>query len=165
MAFVTLFNLDTICQFYSNTSPVLFTKLHLETIEWEKRRFFVYMAASAYHVISKEIKNHNLRQLNFRYSCCINSSQRQGSGIIISLRKSCIVISDTLLNSFLDVLFSLFAVILSGLHEKPRRRKDWVTEKKYIEEFVWRTFLTARTPVFVTFCCFLHLLLPPSQVT
>ena len=53
-----------------------------------------------------------------------------------------LVISDTLVGSFLDVLFLLLAVILSGLHEKPRRNKDWVTEKKYIEEFMWGTSLS-----------------------
>ena len=37
-------------------SPVLFPKLHQETTEWEKRRFFAYKAASAYHAISKDIK-------------------------------------------------------------------------------------------------------------
>ena len=41
-----------------------------------------------------------------------------------------LVIADTLVGSFLDVLFLLLAVILSGLHEKPRRNKDWVTEKR-----------------------------------
>ena len=38
------------------------------------------------------------------------------------------VISDTLVGSFLDVLFLLLAGILSELHKKPRR-KDWLTEK------------------------------------
>ena len=28
MAFFTSFNFDTLCKFYSTTSPVLFTKLH-----------------------------------------------------------------------------------------------------------------------------------------
>ena len=39
-----------------------------------------------------------------------------------------LVIADALVGSFLDVLFLLLAVILSELHEKPRRN-DWVTEK------------------------------------
>ena len=39
-----------------------------------------------------------------------------------------IVISDTLVASFLDVLFLLLAVVLSELLEKPRRNIDWVTE-------------------------------------
>ena len=37
--------------------PVLFTKLHQETIEREKIMLFAYMAASVYHVISKEAGN------------------------------------------------------------------------------------------------------------
>ena len=40
-----------------------------------------------------------------------------------------IVISDTLVYSFLDMLFLLLAVVLSEFHEKPRRNVDWVTEK------------------------------------
>ena len=46
------------------------------------------------------------------------------------------VISDTLVGFFLDMLFLLFAVILTVLYEKTRRNKDWVTEKKDIEQFV-----------------------------
>ena len=49
-------------------------------------------------------------------------------GITIFLCKFDVVISDTLVGSFLDVLFLLLALILSELHEKPRR-KDLVTEK------------------------------------
>ena len=40
-----------------------------------------------------------------------------------------IVISDTLVGSFLDALFLLLTVILSELHEKPRR-KYLVTAKR-----------------------------------
>ena len=88
------------------------------------------MAASVYHVISKEVKNHILIQnWIFRHTCYINNPHCQISGIIISLCKDYIVTSDTLVGSFLDVLFLLLAVILSGLHEKPRRNKDWATEK------------------------------------
>ena len=39
------------------------------------------------------------------------------------------VISDTLVGFLLDVLFLLLSVILSGLHEKPRRNKECVTDK------------------------------------
>ena len=59
---------------------------------------------------------------------CINNSDWQSSGIIIFMWKYDIVISDTLVDSLLDVFFLLLAVILLELHEKPRR-KDWVTEK------------------------------------
>ena len=40
------------------------------------------------------------------------------------LCKYYIVISDTLVGFFLDVLFFSLAVILSELYEKPRRNKD-----------------------------------------
>ena len=102
------------------------------TVNFIKRKeeFFAYMAASAYHVISKEVKNHIII-LNwiFRHTCCINNPHWQTSGIIIFLCKHYILILDILVGSFLDVLFLLLAVILSGLHEKPRRNKDWVTGK------------------------------------
>ena len=66
----------------------------------------------------------------------INNSHQQSSGISVFLCKYYIVISDTLVGTFLDVLFFLLAVILSELHEKSKR-KDWVTEKstqKYLRE-------------------------------
>ena len=87
------------------------------------------MATSAYQVTSKEVKNHILiHNWIFRHTFCIKIPHRQISGIIIFLSKD-IVISDRLVGSLLDVLFLLLAVILSGLHEKPRRNKDWVTKK------------------------------------
>ena len=129
MAFFTPFNFVTLCQFYSTTSPVSFSKLHQETIEWEGKRFFAYMAASVYHVISTEVENHIFKTIEFLdTSAFINNPHWQSSRILIFLCKCYIVISDTLVGSFLDVLFLLLAVILSERHEKPTR-KDWVTEK------------------------------------
>ena len=63
--------------------------------------------------------------------------------------------------------YFFFCLILSELHFKPRR-KDWVTEKTYIEEFVWGTSLFYYTPSFL--CHFLLLSLStlspfPSDVT
>ena len=40
-----------------------------------------------------------------------------------------LAISDTLVGSFLDVLFLLLTVILSDFHKKPIWTKDEVTEK------------------------------------
>ena len=81
------------------------------------------------------------------------------------LGKYYIVISDTLVGSFLDVLFLLLAVILSELHVKPKK-KDWVSEKIYRKICVSDiNFLTARTPFHVILCCFLCLFPSPSQVT
>ena len=76
-----------------------------------------------------------------------------------------IVISDTLVGSFLDVLFILLVVILPELHVKPRR-KDWVSEKVYRKVCVRGiNVLTALPLFFVILCCFLCLLPSPSQVT
>ena len=88
------------------------------------------MAASVYHVISTEVENHiSLNTIEFLDTYLFrNNPHWQSSGILISLYKNYIVISDTLVDSFLDVLFLLLAVILSELHENPRR-EDWVTEK------------------------------------
>ena len=58
MAFFNPFNFVTLCQFYCTTSPASFIKLYQEIIEWKGKRFFAYMAASIYHVISTEIENH-----------------------------------------------------------------------------------------------------------
>ena len=87
---------------------VPFSKLHQETIEWEGKRFFAYMTAF-------------LDTFAF-----IRNPHWQGSGVLIVLCKNYIVIPDTLV--FLGYALFLLAVILSELHEKPRR-KDWVTEK------------------------------------
>ena len=77
------------------------------------------MAASAYHVISKEVENEI-----FRY----NWFFRHMYVWAIQMCKYYIVISDTLLGSFLDGLFLLFAAILSELSWETKK-KDWVTEK------------------------------------
>ena len=87
------------------------------------------MAASAYHVISTEVENHIFKPIEFLdTSAFINNPHWQSSGILIFLCKYYIVVSDSLVGSFLDVLFLSLAVILSELHGKTRR-KDWVTEK------------------------------------
>ena len=95
------------------------------------------MAASAYHVISTEVENHIFKPIEFLdTSAFINNPHWQSSGILIFLRKFCIVISDTLVGSFLNVQFLLLAAILSELHEKPRR-KDRVTEKSTSKNLCW----------------------------
>ena len=128
MAFFTPFNFVTLCYFYSITSPLLFPKLHQETIEWEKKRFFAYMAGSAYRVTSKEAENQMFRHnWNFRHTFVYKQPTLTKQWNFLC--KYYIVISDIRVGFFLDVLFLLLAVILSELYEKPRRNKDWVTEK------------------------------------
>ena len=87
------------------------------------------MTDLAYHVISTEVENHIFKTIEFLdTSAFINNPRWQRSGILIFLCKYSIVNSDTLVGSFLDVHFLLLAVILSELHEKPKK-KDWVTEE------------------------------------
>ena len=123
------------------------------------------MATSAYHVYQGRWKITSLDTIDFFDThVCINNPHWQSSRIIIFLCKYYIVISDTLVVSLLDVVFLLLAVVLSELHEKPRRNKDELQKKVHRRTCVKDiTFLTARLPFYVIFCCFLRLL--PSQVT
>ena len=131
MAFFTPFNFHTVtlCQFCCTTSPVSFAKLHQETIEWEGKKVLAYMVTSSYHAISTEIENLIFKHdWIIRHLAFINNPLWKSREISIFLCKYYIVIPDTLVGSFLDVLLLWFAVILSELHEKPRK-KDWVREK------------------------------------
>ena len=76
--------------------------------EWEKRRFFLYIAASSYHVISKEIENRVFKHNRiFRHNrIFINNPYLQISGVITILCKYYILISDTLKGSC--VCFSFY---------------------------------------------------------
>ena len=57
-------------------------------MEWEKRRFFAYMAVSANHVILKEVDNPSLDTIEFSDThVCINNPHSQSSGIIVFLCK------------------------------------------------------------------------------
>ena len=115
----------------SITPPVFFNEFHQETIEWEtewdyrmrKEVFFSYMTASAYHVIWKEVENHIFRHnWIFRHTCIYKQPTLRKQWNYNMLSKYYTVILDTLVGSFLNVLFLLFAKILSGLHEKTRRK-------------------------------------------
>ena len=118
MAFFTPFNFVTLCQFFSITSPALFTKRHWETVEWEKGRF-----------ISKKVEIPSLGTTEFLDPLVyINNSHWQSSRIIIFWCKYDTVISDILVGYILDKLFFLLTLILLEHYKKPRR-KDWVTEK------------------------------------
>ena len=60
-----------------------------------------------------------------------------------------IVISGTLVGSFLNVLLLLLSVILTGPHEKPRRNKDWVTEKSTLKNLCEGHHFCEFTPFFL----------------
>ena len=93
-------------------------------------------------------------------SVFINNLHWQSSGILLFLRKYFIVISNSLVGSFLDVLFLLVTVILSELREK-LRKKDWVTGKSIQKKLplFWLHALLSMPSY-----CFLRLLSPPNQV-
>ena len=118
------------------------------------------MVASAYHVISKEVKNHiMIHNWIFRHTCCINDPHCQISESIIFWCKHCILISDTLVGSFQDVLFLLLAVILSGLQEGIKIELLKKEHRRICDRVI--TFLTARSTFYVNFCCFHHFTPPP----
>ena len=95
------------------------------------------MAASSYRVISKEVENQIFRDNGiFRQTCFYKQSTltKQSSGIVTFLCKYDIVISDTLVGFFLDVLF----LSLYDYHSFMRNKEGIKIEllKKYTEEFV-----------------------------
>ena len=123
------------------------------------------MAASAYHVISKEVENcifsHNWI---FRHTCMYKQPTLTTLSNYNNFLQ--IFVLDTMRGSFLDVLFLLLAVILSELYEKPRRNKDSVTEKSTEKNLCDGHHCFDCTPFFLSvICCFLCLLPRPSQVT
>ena len=113
------------------------------------------MAASSYHVISKEVENHIFRHnWIFRHISMYKQPTLTKYGNYIFSCKYDIVISHIPVGSFLDVLFFLPTVILSELHERPRR-KDWVTEKSTQKNLCEGNHFFDWTPSFL--CHFLSL--------
>ena len=96
---------------------------------------------------------------------CINNPHCQSSRNIIFLCKYYIVTSGTLVDSFLDVLVLLLAMILSELHVKPRRK--YSVSKEIYRKICVRgiNILTPFTSLCVILFCFLCLLPFLSQVT
>ena len=87
------------------------------------------MAAPAYHVISKKVENQIFRHnWIFRHTCVYKqptlTKWLDYNYILHSYGKYDIVISDTLVGFFLVVLLLLLAVIISGLYEKTRKKKN-----------------------------------------
>ena len=68
-----------------------------QTMEWEKRRFLVYITASEYLIISKEVEITWDTSTFVDTHPCINNTYWQYSVIVIFLCKYYIVISDTLI--------------------------------------------------------------------
>ena len=76
------------------------------------------MTASTYHVISKEVEN-QIFKYNYVF---INNPLLQKQRSTIFLCKYYLVISDTLVGSFLNVLFLLFGVIFVNYLPLPKWR-------------------------------------------
>ena len=144
-----------------------FTNLHQETIEWEGKRYFTYMAASAYQVISTEIEIHIFKHdWIFRHLYAfMNILLWQSSGILIFLCKYYIVVSDTLVGIFLRC--ALFVARCNTIRTSWENQKERLSyRKKYVEEFAWGiSLLWLHAILSMPFCRFLRLLPPLSQMT
>ena len=92
------------------------------------------------------------------YHACMNNPHWQSSGIVIFLCKHDVVISDTLIGSFLGVFLVVARCnIIRASWETKKERLSY--RKKCKEKFMWGTsfFFTARPPSCVIFCRFLRL--------
>ena len=123
----------TLCQFYSKTFPVLFTKLQSETIEKEKRSF-----SFALHIKGGK-KSHLQKQLNFWRRILYKQPRLTkwwSSDIFVHIFYSYFRYTGRCLLGC--VLFDACCNVTRATWET---RKEWKLSyrKKYIEEFVWGT--------------------------
>ena len=100
-----------------------------------RKKFFAYVTASTYHVISKEVEN-QIFKYNYVF---INNPLLQKQRSTIFLCKYYLVISDTLVGSFLDVLFLLFGVIFVYYLPLPKWRSCGMAPMK-IYFLLWVVF-------------------------
>ena len=101
------------------------------------------MSASAYHItISTEITALNKIWI-FRHLCISKQST------LIFLCKYYMVISDTLVGSFLDAFFFLIHCNIIRALWETIRRKDWVAEKSTKKNFWERYHFPDSTPSFL----------------
>ena len=89
-----------------------------------KEDFFVYGCFSLSRYIKGGKKSYPEAQLNFQTHMLYKQPTLTKWWNYNIFMQYDIVISGTLVGSFLDVLFLLLNVILTGPHEKPRRNKD-----------------------------------------
>ena len=132
----------------------------------EKKTFCVYGCFSVSRFIKGGEKSHLKTQFDFQTQMFYKQPTLTKQWNIRILCKYYIVVSDTLVCSFLDVLFLLLAIILSGLHDKPRRNKDRVTEKTTQKNLSQGHHFFPCTPSFLCHFLFLSLSTTPTfQVT
>ena len=145
---------------YTITSIVLFIMLFIR-----EKKFSGYIAASAYHVMSRELENCVLRHSRvfihtYIYKQPMLTKYRNYNNFEKIL---CSYLRYT--ERILGVFLLLLAVISSQLHKNPRR-KHWVKEKSTKnnlgKQFAHHFF--GCTPSFL--CCFLPIfcLLPPFSL-
>ena len=130
----------------------------------EKKIFCVYGCFSVTRYINGGKKSHLDTQLNFQTHMYKQPTltNQWNYNIFVRTLYSFFRYTGRL---FLECALFLLAVIFSGLHEKLRRNEDKLLKKvhrRVCERGI--TFLTVRPPFYVTFCCFLYLLSPTSQV-
>ena len=91
---------------FTLSPPFCYSLKMKETVEWEKKRCFVYVATPAYDLISKKQNNVSLDTIVYLdIHVCINNPYWQISEIITLLCKYCIVVSDTLIGSWMCFSF------------------------------------------------------------
>ena len=137
---------------------MLFTKLHQENIEWEKNKIFCIYGSFS---VSRYIKGgRNLDQIEFLDTLMFrNNPNWQSSGIITFLCKYDIVIPETLVGFFLNVLF----LLLQDYHSFMRNEEGIKIE---LQKKVHRRICVRHVTFFDfkrSFLC--HFLLPYSFTT
>ena len=141
----------TLCQFYSISSPALFTK---NKRLWNHRKeHFLYIWLLQCITLKRQ-KIASLDKTAFLDTyLCIRNLYQQSSGITLY---SCLRYTDRLLGA----LFALLVVILSEPHENQEGKIE--LQKKVDRRICLRdnTFLATRPPSYVIFCRFFSYSLP-----
>ena len=164
MAFFIPFNFVTLLYFYSITSSVLITKLVLITKKLQNERNEDFLHIWLLHRITFYQKTYKIRSLDtnqfLNTDVCINNPHWQSSEIISFLCKCYIVILDTLVGSFCALFIAHCNIIRALWKTKKEIELQRLSYRKKNKSIcVWEiTFLTARSPFYVIFCCFLSLL-------
>ena len=127
--------------------------------------FFAYMAALAYHVISKEVEKHIFKHKSiFRHTCIYKPptlTRHWNFNIFVQIFYSYFRYTGRL---FLG--YALFVARCNTIRTLWETKKERLSYKKtYIKEFLWRISLFWLHAVLsMSFYCFLRLLPPSSQV-
>ena len=140
----------TLCQFYSIASSALFTK-NRKLWNQRKENFLYIQLPQCITLRRQKIVSLDKTAVLDTY-LCIRNLYQQSSGITLY---SCLRYTDRLLGA----LFALLVVILSEPYENQEGKIE--LQKKVDRRICLRenTFLAARPPSYVIFCCF-FLLLP-----